>query len=144
MTGFEYAAATQMLWAGMVDQGIEAVANIRRRYDGERRSPWDEAECGHHYARAMAAWTPVVALSGFDYFAPASRLTVQPLRPGTRFKCFWSTASGWGTFTLTPRTFRLEVAEGSLEVDELILPGGRRKKYSSRIRVSAAHPLELA
>jgi uncharacterized protein (DUF608 family) len=67
MTGFEYSAAVLMLWHGMVDQGIECIANIRRRYDGERRNPWDEAECGHHYARAMAAWSAVLALSGFRY-----------------------------------------------------------------------------
>jgi uncharacterized protein (DUF608 family) len=144
MTGFEYAAATQMLWAGMVEQGVQAIANIRRRYDGERRNPWDEAECGHHYARAMAAWTPIVALSGFDYHAPAARLTVQPLRPGARFKCFWSAASGWGTFTLTARAFRLDVIEGSLDVEEVILPNGRGNRYTSRIRVTGAQPLEVA
>ncbi len=144
MTGFEYAAASQMLWAGMVDEGVEAVENIRRRYDGERRNPWDEAECGHHYARAMAAWTPLIALSGFDYFAPAARLSVQPLRPGARFKCFWSAASGWGTFTLTPRTFRLDVLSGSLEILELSLPNNRKKTYSDRIRITESNPLVLA
>jgi uncharacterized protein (DUF608 family) len=144
MTGFEYAAASQMIWAGMVEQGVEAIANIRRRYDGERRNPWDEAECGHHYARAMAAWTPVVALSGFDYFAPAARLSIKPLRPGARFKCFWSAASGWGTFTLTPRTFRLDVLSGALEIAELTLPNGRRKTYSERIRVTESTPLVLS
>ena len=54
-----------MIFAGMVSEGVECVANIRARYDGERRNPWDEAECGSHYARAMAAWTVVLALSGF-------------------------------------------------------------------------------
>ena len=27
----------------------------------------EEAECGHHYARAMASWAAVLALSGFRY-----------------------------------------------------------------------------
>ena len=35
----------------------EVVRDIRERYDGEKRSPFDEAECGHHYARALAAWS---------------------------------------------------------------------------------------
>ena len=35
----------------------EVVCDIRDRYDGEKRSPFDEAECGHHYARALAAWS---------------------------------------------------------------------------------------
>ena len=46
----------------MVREGVETFENSRRRYDGERRNPWDEAECGHHYARAMSAWSGVLAL----------------------------------------------------------------------------------
>jgi len=76
MTGFEYSAAMLMLYYGMVDEGIECIANIRRRYDGERRNPWDEAECGHHYARAMAAWTAIPALSGFRYRGPDATLEI--------------------------------------------------------------------
>ncbi|HEY1341111.1 MAG TPA: GH116 family glycosyl-hydrolase, partial [Bryobacteraceae bacterium] len=67
MTGFEYSAAVAMIEASMVEQGVECIAEIRRRYDGERRNPWDEAECGHHYARAMASWSGILALSGFHY-----------------------------------------------------------------------------
>jgi non-lysosomal glucosylceramidase len=98
MTGFEYSAAILMLAHGMVDQGVECIANIRRRYDGERRNPWDEAECGHHYARAMAAWSGLVMLSGFRYEGPKRSISVEPLyRPGG-MKSFWSTASAWGVF----------------------------------------------
>ena len=57
MTGLEYLAAAHMMFAGMAREGVECIANIRARYDGEKRNPWDEAECGHHYARAMAAWS---------------------------------------------------------------------------------------
>ena len=55
MTGFEYTAAVGMLYEGM-DGGraCKCIQAIRDRYDGARRSPFDEAECGHHYARAMA------------------------------------------------------------------------------------------
>ena len=57
----------------MVREGVECIGNIRARYDGEKRNPWDEAECGHHYARAMAAWSGVLALSGFRYHGRESR-----------------------------------------------------------------------
>ena len=53
-TGLEYTAASHMIFAGMVREGVECITSIRARYDGERRNPWDEAECGSHYARAMA------------------------------------------------------------------------------------------
>jgi uncharacterized protein (DUF608 family) len=124
MTGFEYTAATQMLYAGMLTEGIGSIEDIRRRYDGERRNPWDEAECGHHYARAMAAWTAVLALCGFDYDAPTGRLAVNPRLKAAPFRGFWSTASGWGTFELGERlTVRAEA--GELRISELAVRGIR-------------------
>jgi len=121
MTGFEYTAATLMIYHGMVDEGVECIENIRRRYDGRLRNPWDEAECGHHYARAMAAWTGVLALSGFLYDAPRLALRVTPLRPVPSFRCIWSTTSGWGTFQLGGE-FSLKVEHGSFQVREIRLP----------------------
>ncbi len=100
MTGFEYSTATHMIFAGMVKEGVECIGNIRARYDGEKRNPWDEAECGHHYARAMAAWTGVLALSGFRYHGPTGKVTAVPRMQRDRFSCFWSTATGWGTFSI--------------------------------------------
>jgi uncharacterized protein (DUF608 family) len=102
MTGFEHSTAALMLYSGMVEQGLEAIKNIRSRYDGEKRNPWDEAECGHHYARAMASWSSVVALSGFHYDGPRAAVVAVPRVPHRVFKCFWSTATGWGTFSYNP------------------------------------------
>jgi len=78
MTGFEYATAALMIGSGMRDESTECIRNVRARYDGEKRNPWDEAECGHHYARAMASWSSVVALSGFDYDGQNSAIVVLP------------------------------------------------------------------
>ncbi len=100
MTGFEYTAATLMLNWGMVKEGLECIGNIRHRYDGEKRNPWDEAECGHHYARAMAAWSAVVALSGFSYDGARESVVAVPRVAHPAFECFWSTGTGWGTFAL--------------------------------------------
>jgi non-lysosomal glucosylceramidase len=102
MTGFEHSTAALMLYSGMVEQGVESIRNIRARYDGEKRNPWDEAECGHHYARAMASWTSVVALSGFHYDGSKASVVVVPRVPHNVFECFWSTGTGWGTFSYRP------------------------------------------
>jgi len=99
MTGFEYSAAILMLFMGMTAEGVELIENIRRRYDGERRNPWDEAECGHHYARAMASWGAVLALSGFRYHGGEKSVVIQPRIKPDDFSCIWSTATGWGTFS---------------------------------------------
>jgi uncharacterized protein (DUF608 family) len=115
MTGFEYSTAAHMLYAGMVREGVECISNIRARYDGEKRNPWDEAECGHHYARAMAAWSGVLAFSGFRYHGGA--VIAAPLVsnnvPRDGFRCFWSTATGWGTFSTGPG-LEIKVLHGSL------------------------------
>jgi hypothetical protein len=121
MSGFEYSAATHMLFAGMVREGIECIRNIRARYDGERRNPWDEAECGHHYARAMAAWSGMLALSGFRYNGANSAVTAIPLVNVANFRSFWSNATGWGVFTRTQKAgrtdFGLRVDFGSIRLE---------------------------
>jgi len=63
MTGFEYVVAALLAWNGDRAGAERVVRDIRDRYDGRRRSPFDEAECGHHYARALSAWT---VLKAFD------------------------------------------------------------------------------
>ncbi len=67
MSGFEYAAAIGMLYEGQTDAGLKCIKSIRDRFDGEKRNPFDEPECGHHYARAMASWAAPLALTGFHY-----------------------------------------------------------------------------
>jgi uncharacterized protein (DUF608 family) len=118
MTGFEYTAAVLMMNWGMVPEGLECVRNTRARYDGEKRNPWDEAECGHHYARAMAAWSAIVALSGFSYNGATSSIVAAPLVSHGEFQSIWSTGTGWGTFSLRGRAsgvaFTLEVRAGTL------------------------------
>jgi non-lysosomal glucosylceramidase len=146
MTGFEYSAATHMLYAGMTDAGLECIANIRSRYDGEKRNPWDEAECGHHYARAMAAWSGVLALSGFRYDGGESRVAIFPKSSLPKFKCFWSTATSWGVFTVTRNKarhqLRVQVHSGDLALQSCELAaaqGPSRVVYQGSL---VAHRLE--
>ncbi len=136
MTGFEYSVATHMMYAGMVDKGVECVTNIRSRYDGRRRNPWDEAECGHHYARAMAAWSGILALSGFRCHAERGELSILPAVKKPRFTCFWSTAMAWGVFTQSvgPTLLSTEVTvhSGRLDVKSCVVPtrAGTGTSYS--------------
>ncbi|RME61552.1 MAG: hypothetical protein D6790_07615, partial [Caldilineae bacterium] len=67
MNGFEYAAASHMIMHGMVEEGMTCVEALRRRYDGERRNPWNEFECGSNYARSMASYALLLAFSGFRF-----------------------------------------------------------------------------
>ncbi len=150
MTGFEYTAAVLMLHRGMIDEGVEVIRNIRRRYDGERRNPWNEAECGHHYARAMASWAAIPALSGFSFHAAEHRLAVDPKINADKFRTFWSTANGWGEFSHTlgegRRRFALTVSQGSATVRYVRLNWGADvppKTSASAGRKALSHTVKV-
>jgi hypothetical protein len=115
MTGFEYTAAVGMLYEGMANEGLTCIQNIRDRYDGYKRSPFDEAECGHHYARAMAAWAAVLALTGFHYSAVRQTMTLR-VPAGLHF---WSTGRAFGLCRVAAVGQRTEV---ELTVREGVLP----------------------
>jgi hypothetical protein len=55
-------------------------------------------ECGSHYARALASWSVLLALSGFHYSAPEQSLTFAPRLNAQNFQCFFTTSSGWGVY----------------------------------------------
>lgn len=126
-TGIEYLYASQLIYAGMVRQGVQCFENVRRRFDGERRNPWDEMECGHHYARAMSAWSGILALSGFHYHGPRKLVTAVPRARTANFSSFWSTAEAWGTFSQSARDgrlrFTLSVLFGKLPCGSVELAG---------------------
>ena len=119
MTGFEYVAATEMVYAGMEKEAVETVRAVRARHDGARRNPYSEPECGHHYARSMASWGVHLAWSGFHYSAP-ERVMSFGAREG---RWFWSNGSAWGTFARRGGTAELKVVEGSLDLAELRVDG---------------------
>jgi non-lysosomal glucosylceramidase len=117
-SGSEYAAAALMINMGMVDEGVQIVEGTRRRFDGEKRNPWNEAECGYHYARPMSSWAPLLALSGFRYDGIEKAVAARPLVRHDNFSSFWSAGTAWGSFsqhTQAGKTrFNLSVAEGKL------------------------------
>jgi len=136
-TGLEYLAAAHLIFAGMTREGVEAVSNVRARYDGERRNPWNEPECGHHYARAMSSWSTLLAASGFRYHGGEQSVVIQAA-PG--FRCFWSTATGWGTFRVTAAGATLRVDHGTLAVRTATVNG---KKSSPNSTVAEGAELAL-
>ncbi|MGQ9732096.1 MAG: GH116 family glycosyl hydrolase, partial [Candidatus Zipacnadales bacterium] len=121
--GIEYQVASHLIYEGMIEEGLALVKGVRDRYTGERRNPWDEIECGHHYVRSMASYAVMLALAGFHYSAPAQRLGFNPRLFAENFACFFSVESGWGLYRqrLTRRglTVAIEVRKGLLTLSEL-------------------------
>jgi hypothetical protein len=120
-TGIEYQVASHLISEGFIDEGLTIVHATRSRYDGHTRNPWNEYECGSYYARAMASYALLIALSGFRYSAVTRTLHLEP-KPETRpFRCFFSTASGWGSITLSAARLQIAVQQGQLALDKIVL-----------------------
>ena len=121
MTGFEHSTAAHMLYEDKIDEGLKVIQAIRDRYDGFKRNPFDEAECGHHYARAMASWAELLALTGFHYSAVSKEMTLA----AQNGQFFWSNGSAWGTCTLSKGgnkwTVELHVLFGVINIKNFIL-----------------------
>ena len=104
-TGIEYQVAAHLILEGWVDEGIEIVQALRERHDGIRRNPWNEVECGNHYARSMASWALLLALSGMRINANDGAATFSPiaevLSETEPFKVFWSDGRTWGVYSQT-------------------------------------------
>ncbi len=125
-TGLEYTIASLMMSWDMVDEGVEIVRNTRLRHDGEKRNPWDEPECGHHYARAMSSWSTILALSGFRYDGATGSVIAAPKQAHTDFECLWATGTGWGIFSLRRQggstEFVIKVLVGTLNCKSCEIP----------------------
>jgi len=120
-TGLEYTAAAHMLFEGQEANAVRIYEAVRNRHDGEKRNPFDEAECGHHYARAMAAWGGVLGATGFHY-SGVNKSMHMAAKDG---KHFWSNGHAWGTCQVktgkTSTAVKLDVLGGELHLERFTL-----------------------
>jgi uncharacterized protein (DUF608 family) len=121
-TGLEYVYALGLVQAGERELAEDVVKAARERFSGGRRNPFDEMECGHHYARAMSSWGLVVALTGFDYDGRRGVMSFAEAPQTARW--FWSSGASWGMLAQTveasgARRVQLEVVHGSVRVERV-------------------------
>ena len=122
MTGFEYAAASLMIQEGLVQEGIEIVEAIRDRYDGKKRNPYAEIECGSSYARSMASFALPAVFSGFRFDMTRKIIGFAPVLTALPFVCFWSVDGAWGTVRIEKGQTILTILYGRLELNAFVLP----------------------
>jgi non-lysosomal glucosylceramidase len=124
-TGGEYQVAAHLLYEGMIREGLSVIRGIHDRYDGRHHNPWNEVECGDHYARALASWGCLLGITGFEYDGPAGRLAFAPRHQIDDFRAFFSAAEAWGTLVQRRSTRSQEnlvaVKYGELTLSELKL-----------------------
>lgn len=98
-TGIEYQVAGHMAWEGMIDEALAICRAVHDRYHPARHNPFNEVECGDHYARAMASWSVYTALCGFECHGPMGHIGFAPRMSPEDFKAAFTAAEGWGLFT---------------------------------------------
>jgi hypothetical protein len=126
-----------LIYEGFVRQGLAIAQGVRERHDGIRRNPWNEFECGNHYARSMSSYSLLTALSGFQYSAPEKYISFTPRISRHNFKSFFSVGSGWGLYSREISKNKLlitiDVRYGNMAVSRI----GLGRNLSRARRVSA-------
>ncbi len=122
-TGIEYQVAGHMAWEGMVDEALAICRAVHDRYHPARHNPFNEVECGDHYARAMASWGVYTALCGFEYHGPKGYIRFAPRMSEQDFRAAFTAAEGWGSFRQTRsddvQRERIELRWGQVDLREL-------------------------
>lgn len=120
-TGIEYQVASHLMLAGEVEKGLDIVRTCRDRYNGSVRNPFNEYECGHWYARALASYGLLQGLTGVRYDAVDKTLYVDS-KIGD-FTSFLSTETGFGTVELKNGKPHVTVVSGSINISKYIVAG---------------------
>jgi uncharacterized protein (DUF608 family) len=116
-TGIEYQVAGHMVYEGMVTDALAICRGIHERYHPARHNPFNEVECGDHYARAMASWGVYTALAGYEYDGPKGHLGFAPRLTPEDFRAAFTAAEGWGTFA--------QKRDGQIQSERIELRWGR-------------------
>ena len=154
MTGFEYQAAGHMIWEGMLEKGLAVTKAIHDRYHASKRNPWNEVECGDHYARAMASYGVFLAACGFEYHGPQGMIGFAPKITPENFKSIFTSAEGWGLFsqnrTSGKQVSKIEIKYGQMKMQTFRLELGENYEpksvkvtlKSGRKIISQTHKME--
>ena len=154
-TGIEYQVAAHLIYEGLVEEGFAIVKAARDRYDGIPRppigrNPWNEIECGGHYARAMSSWSLLLALAGWEYDGPRQSLRFTPRHTPENFKCLFTGPEGWGSIAQTRQgqvqRNEIALAEGKLGLTQITLdvPAAPQSVAAQVVAAQPGPPLETA
>lgn len=141
MTGFEYSFAGELIYRGKIDKALKVIKAVRDRYDGKKRNPYNEIECGNNYVRPMASFSFISAFSGLEFHLPKGYIGFNPIINRNNFKSFYSLGTGWGEYSMKDNKVTVTINEGYLklssfksglgEVNELYIDGVKTE-FTSR------------
>lgn len=137
MHGFEYAAACAMIQNGLEQEGLRCVRAVRDKYDGSRRNPWNEIECGGHYARSMAAWSLLTAYQGLSVDMTEHAVAFDKIgtAPNRRYSGIWAFSGAWGQIECKDGAFWLMCFGGGIGIKKIAFAGSgfaERASYNGK------------
>jgi hypothetical protein len=137
MNGFEYQVASHMIWEGMLTEGLAVTRAVHDRYHPSRRNPFNEVECGDHYARSMASYGVFLAACGYEYDGPRAALAFAPRLTPENFRAAFTAAEGWGSLAVK--------SEGRSAKCEVVVRWGRLALKTLTLTVPAGlHPQRVS
>jgi non-lysosomal glucosylceramidase len=165
-TGIEYQVAGHMVWENMLTEALAICRGVEDRYHPAKHNPFNEIECGDHYARAMASWGVYTALAGFEYHGPKGHMGFAPRITPDNFRAAFTAAEGWGSFAqtrtanaqqdrisvrwgqLTLKTLAFAIPEGWNAVNVTAHIGGKSIKsrntvQNGRVQIELTDPVRL-
>ena len=86
-----------MINEGLVKEALIVLGAIHDRYNAVKRNPWNEIEGSDRYSRAMHSWNILLCLAGYTFNGPADKMSFTSKISPENFKCFFTSAEGWGT-----------------------------------------------
>ena len=120
-----------MIYEGMIDEGLAVTRAVHDRYNPSKHNPWNEIECGDHYARALASWGILTALEDYYYDGPKGVLGFSPRITPEDFVGFFTAAEGWGNLkqqiTADAQMNSINVAWGDVRLSKLVVPAAKVK-----------------
>jgi non-lysosomal glucosylceramidase len=133
-TGIEYQVAGHMAWEGLLTEALAICRGVHERYHPSRHNPWNEIECGDHYARALASWGVLIGLSGFEYHGPRGHIGFAPRVTPESFRAAFTAAEGWGSLS--------QSRAGRVQTDEITVHWGRLRLRSVSAELPAGAVLK--
>ncbi len=153
MTGFEWQAASHMIFEGidhpdLLQNGLAVARSIHDRYDAEKRNPYSEIEDGDHYVRAMASYGAYQAACGYEHHGPKGILAFTPRLSPNDFKAAFTAANSWGTYSQRlvagQMQAKLEIKFGVLELQQIKLRLGLNKRIESLVVMCNDEPINAS
>jgi uncharacterized protein (DUF608 family) len=116
-TGIEHQVASHLIMMGEYDKGLDIIRTCRDRYDGTKRNPFSEYECGHWYARALASYSLLEAFTGARYDAVSNTLYLT--RDEADYTGFLCTSGGYALVGMNSGKPFVDVKSGDIVIDNV-------------------------